>query len=110
MRVFTSRLRWLAPALCLALAAGLTAACAGDEAATSAPTAQQTSAPVPADTTQPANGAATAASEPAQPSIEVGYKAGQRAPDFMLTTVGGENLTLDSFRGRPVILYFFATW
>jgi peroxiredoxin len=40
----------------------------------------------------------------------VGYKAGQRAPDFMLTTVGGENLTLDSFRGRPVILYFFATW
>ena len=32
------------------------------------------------------------------------------APSFELTTAAGENLNLDSFQGRPVILYFFATW
>ena len=43
-------------------------------------------------------------------SVEVGHEVGQKAPDFMLTTVDGEQVTLDSLQGRPVVLYFFATW
>ncbi|MCZ6867064.1 MAG: redoxin domain-containing protein [Chloroflexi bacterium] len=43
-------------------------------------------------------------------SVEVGYKVGQRAPDFLVTAVNGQEFSLASFQGRPVILYFFATW
>ena len=101
--------RWLTLALCLALGAALTAACAGGESATSPPPTQQATEPAAA-ATEPADGAVRATSEPTQPSIEVGYKVGQQAPDFTLTTAAGEDLTLDSLQGRPVILYFFATW
>jgi peroxiredoxin len=34
----------------------------------------------------------------------------QRAPDFRLTTLAGAPLTLDSLRGRVVLLNFWATW
>ena len=43
-------------------------------------------------------------------SVEVGYKVGQRAPDFLVTAVNGQEFSLASFQGSPVILYFFATW
>ncbi len=43
-------------------------------------------------------------------ALEVGHKAGQKAPDFMLTTVEGEQVSLDSFSGRPLLLYFYTTW
>jgi thioredoxin-dependent peroxiredoxin len=33
--------------------------------------------------------------------------AGEHAPDFTLPSDGGEDVTLSSFRGRPVILYFY---
>ena len=99
MSEFTSRLNWLALALCLPFVALLMAACAGDDPSTPAPISQQTAAP--------AVGATAATS---QPSLEVGYRVGQMAPSFELTTAAGENLNLDSFQGRPVILYFFATW
>lgn len=102
--------RWLILALCLALVAALTAACAGGESATSPPPTQPATEPAAADPTEPAGGAVSATEEPTQPSIEVGYKVGQQAPDFTLTTAAGEDLTLDSLQGRPVILYFFATW
>jgi hypothetical protein len=33
------------------------------------------------------------------------------APDFMLTDIfNGSQIQLSAFRGRPVILYFFASW
>ena len=99
MSEFTSRLSWLALALCLSMGAALVVACGGDESATRAPTSQQTAAP--------AAGATAAIS---QPSLDVGNRVGQMAPSFELTTAAGENLNLDSFQGRPVILYFFATW
>jgi cytochrome c biogenesis protein CcmG/thiol:disulfide interchange protein DsbE len=35
---------------------------------------------------------------------------GRRAPDFALTGLDGESVSLASFRGRPVVLNFFATW
>jgi peroxiredoxin Q/BCP len=34
-------------------------------------------------------------------------KEGEPAPDFTLTTDTGERVTLSSFRGRPVVLYFY---
>jgi len=32
------------------------------------------------------------------------------APAFTLTTLGGQPATLAAQRGRPVLLYFWATW
>ncbi len=82
------------------------------EAATAAPATQQpteeAATPTPA-TQQPTEEIATAP-PPTQPQPEVGHETGQRAPNFMLTTSDGEQLTLDSFQGRPVLLYFFTTW
>ena len=98
MNTLTSRFGWLALALILSLAVILLAACAGEGPATGTPTAQQPTAVL--QTTTP----------PSQPPLEVGYEEGQKAPNFMMTTVDGEQLTRDSFQGRPVLLYFFATW
>ena len=46
------------------------------------------------------------------PSLEVGNKVGQRAPEFTLTFSDAEPVTLASLReqGKPVVLYFFTTW
>ena len=35
---------------------------------------------------------------------------GRQAPSLKLTSANGKTVTLDSFRGRPVILDFWATW
>jgi peroxiredoxin Q/BCP len=32
---------------------------------------------------------------------------GRPAPDFTLTSDSGEPVTLSSYRGRPVVLYFY---
>ncbi|MFQ5854770.1 MAG: redoxin domain-containing protein [Anaerolineae bacterium] len=37
-------------------------------------------------------------------------KIGEPAPDFALPTPGGETVSLSDFRGRPVLLNFWATW
>ena len=45
------------------------------------------------------------------PSLKIGYNVGEMAPDFELTTIDGETLSLSDFRGSsPVLLYFYATW
>jgi peroxiredoxin len=36
--------------------------------------------------------------------------AGYRAPEFTLTSTQGEEIRLADFRGRPVVLNFWATW
>ncbi|MCL4870887.1 MAG: TlpA family protein disulfide reductase [Anaerolineae bacterium] len=36
--------------------------------------------------------------------------AGYRAPDFVLPTLEGRELTLSDFQGEPVILNFWASW
>ena len=113
-----SKLRWLGLASCVALAAVLLAACGSDEPEsdvamsqpTTAPATQPTAASTEVASTEstPAPAAATAA--PAQPSVEVGLDVGQRAPDFTLTNLEGESVTLASLEGRPVMIYFFTTW
>jgi len=36
-----------------------------------------------------------------------GLEEGRPAPDFTLTSDSGEAVTLSSFRGAPVVLYFY---
>lgn len=41
---------------------------------------------------------------------EEGIARGARAPDFSLPDLDGRIVTLSQFRGRPVLLFFWATW
>lgn len=41
---------------------------------------------------------------------EVGIEAGQIAPDFELETLDGETVNLSDYRGKKVLLNFWATW
>lgn len=36
--------------------------------------------------------------------------SGDPAPEFELKDLSGQNVSLSDFKGRPVILHFFATW
>ena len=56
--------------------------------------------------------------DPHQPVIElsvsqgdgIALSVGQQAPSFELTDLDGKTWALDDYRGRPVVLVFFATW
>ena len=39
-----------------------------------------------------------------------GVQIGQPAPDFAVKGISGETLVLSAYRGRPVVLHFFAPW
>lgn len=43
-------------------------------------------------------------------SDEVGLGVGQIAPDFQLSTLDGETVKLSDYRGKKVMLNFWATW
>ncbi len=50
-------------------------------------------------------------SSPAEnPDIFVGNKIGDTAPDFTLQTIEGKEISLRDYRGKNVILNFWATW
>jgi peroxiredoxin len=42
--------------------------------------------------------------------VNIGNRIGKTAPDFTLPTVDGGEISLSDYRGRPVILNFWATW
>jgi thiol-disulfide isomerase/thioredoxin len=44
------------------------------------------------------------------PEPEDSIQDGVRAPDFELEDLAGERVSLESLRGRPVVLDFWATW
>ncbi len=46
----------------------------------------------------------------AQSSSAPSVKAGDRAPDFELRDLGGKRLALSDYRGKVVLLDFWATW
>lgn len=43
-------------------------------------------------------------------SNEVGIRKGEIAPDFELTTLDGETVQLSEYKGKRVMLNFWATW
>ncbi len=44
------------------------------------------------------------------PAAEIGPEAGKLAPSFTLKDVGGRDVSLSSYRGKVVLLNFWATW
>ena len=40
----------------------------------------------------------------------MGTKTGEMYPDFVLPTVDGEVRQLSDYRGKPVLLFHFASW
>ena len=47
---------------------------------------------------------------PNQAGLEVGPEVGSLAPDFEVTDLRGDRIRLSDFRGRPILLNFWATW
>lgn len=41
---------------------------------------------------------------------EVGIEVGEYAPDYTLTTLNGEMVSLSDFKGKKVVLNFWASW
>lgn len=44
------------------------------------------------------------------PALVGSYEIGDVVPDFELPTVGGGTARLSDFRGRPLLIFFTATW
>ena len=45
-----------------------------------------------------------------QNNVNIGNRIGFTAPDFTLNTIDNKQISLSDYRGRPVILNFWATW
>lgn len=43
-------------------------------------------------------------------NVNEGIAIGNRAPDFQLPTMDGKTVKLSDYRGKPVLLNFWATW
>ncbi len=93
-----------APALRSPLTSGAAAAAASTSARASPATSlvPEASTPVVASSDQSAR--------PASLLPPAGLSVGQPAPDFSLTSLGGQTVRLSDFRGQPVAVSFFATW
>ncbi len=67
--------------------------------------------PVPVDALPSPEPAAAMAPVAATPiPAGTGTRIGERAPEFALLSLDGESVTLSQFRGRVVILDFWASW
>ena len=43
-------------------------------------------------------------------SVKIAYSQSSNTPDFSLKTIDGKQVSLESFKGKPVVLWFMATW
>ena len=66
--------------------------------------------PEPAPPPTPAPAPPTPAPPPPAPAIPEGINIGNRALDFKLPTLAGDNVSLSGLRGKFVLLNFWATW
>ena len=99
--------------LCSLLALALLAAASGNRAPLpAAPTPGPAPRVTPAPTApRPSlNEDAPAAPAPAAPQGNSASPTGSAALDFELSTLEGQKVRLSDFRGRPVIINFWATW
>jgi peroxiredoxin len=60
--------------------------------------------------TLPSTAAANAAPTPPATEAKAALELGTLAPDFTLTDLNGQSVTLSDYRGKPVMLNFWATW
>ncbi len=95
-------------ALILVLALVLTLALFG--CSTSTPTETTTAAPPTTTETTTESATETTTESSVEDEVEEGYLAGQRAIDFELQDLNGSAIKLSDYRGKTVILNFFATW
>jgi peroxiredoxin len=59
---------------------------------------------------QTGDGGTVAAPNSAANNVAIAAEVGALAPDFSLTSLAGETVRLSDFRGKPVVLNFWATW
>lgn len=78
-----------------------------DPDATVAPTPEPAPTQAP---TEPATPASVAPTKPPASNIPVGTETGQMSPDFSLSDVSGQPVTLSELRGQPVVVIFWASW
>jgi thiol-disulfide isomerase/thioredoxin len=43
-------------------------------------------------------------------SAKIAYSQSSNTPDFSLKTLDGKQVSLESFKGKPLVLWFMATW
>lgn len=48
--------------------------------------------------------------DPDPPTPTIGVDLGEQAPDFTLSNTASVDVTLSDLRGKPVLLYFWASW
>jgi peroxiredoxin len=72
-------------------------------------TAPESPAPLASQTDTPAPVAASPQASP-ESNLPTGTQVGQVPPDFVLKDAQGQPVSLTSFRGRPVLLIFWASW
>ena len=91
-----------------ALALLLLSSCSGNKGEV-APAASTTVPPPVAST--PVSTTATSTPLPdSETAPSVGIQVGSLAPDFQLNDLNGKQVSLSDFRGKPVLLNFWATW
>jgi peroxiredoxin len=71
------------------------------------PTASDASEPGPGPT---ASGLGVPDLDTGSANAPVGVRVGQRAPDFTAHTLDGQTVSLSDYRGKVVLLNFWATW
>src|SRR6266568_9040374 len=43
-------------------------------------------------------------------SVKIAYSESSNTPNFSLKTIDGKQVSLESFKGKPLVLWFMATW
>ena len=59
---------------------------------------------------QPAANQTTPTTNVSQPPVPIGINVGNQAIDFQVKSLNGTSVKLSDFRGKPVLLNFWATW
>lgn len=66
--------------------------------------------PVNSPTHLPVPSPSSVPSHPTPTPRPIGPGVGQQAPPFSLPTLEGQEVALEAYRGRPVLLHFWASW